>query len=166
MRIMARGALAGIGRLMFEFDLNQKIIVAGKTDLLFSPFQLHGEPGFVAFVAFSVFVRRMRVELGPGAGGIGHDRRRRPIQWLAVLVVDHRRMSIGRAGHRNTVEEKVKPLLFCRSTAPEQDEAGAKEARQRQQGRTVRAPPCCAIRWRSRRFFGAQSSIAHPKMKK
>src|SRR5262245_37911041 len=132
MRIMAGGALAGVGRLMFEFDLNQEIIVAGKTDLLLSPFQLHGKAGFVAFVAFSVFVRWMGGEFGRGAGGIGHDRRGRPIQWLTVLVVDHRRMSIGGAGHGHAVEEKVKPLLFCWGTAPEKDEAGTKEAPQRQ----------------------------------
>ena len=130
MRVMAGGAFAGVGRLMFEFDLNQEIIVAGKANLLFGPFDLHRKTRFVTLVAFLVFVRRMGGEFGPWGNGIGHDRCRSPIQWLAVLVVDHHRMSVGRARDRNAIEKKVKPLLFCRRAAPEQndeDETGTKK---------------------------------------
>src|SRR5436190_3510469 len=112
MRVMALGTLAVFRRLMFDFGLLEKVIVASEANLPLSSLHFDREPRFVAFVAFAIFVRRVGYEFRLWRRSARHLRGYRPVQRLAVLIVNNRRSVSGRTVRGNAIKEKAQPFLL------------------------------------------------------
>jgi len=132
-RIVARGTFAVFNRLMLELRFFEEIVVAREANLPLRTLQLDRKPRLVAFVAFLVFVGRMRDELNlcdNRSIGVHHNGL---VQRLAVLIVNNRRTICPVAWTGNAVKEEVQPPLFFLGGATQQNHQPANNKYNRRQ---------------------------------